>query len=107
MSEVSMMLSADSQADSSTRTGGAASLTSIDDVRCALCGTSLVGKRKRYRVVSPFTSMDRHGLLDLPPGGPERGIPSGRPKPAYAGWLCFAALHRNRARDTLAETHLL
>ena len=57
MSEVSMVLSADSQDDSRARAGEAASLTFIDDVRCALCGTSLVGRRKRYRLVSPFATM--------------------------------------------------
>jgi hypothetical protein len=42
-----------------TAIGEAATLTLIDDVRCALCGTSLVGKRERYRMVSPFASMGK------------------------------------------------
>ena len=57
MNEVNSAPSVDPQDDSRARAGGAASLTSIDDVRCALCGTSLVGRRKRYRLVSPFTTM--------------------------------------------------
>jgi hypothetical protein len=36
-----------------------ASVTPIDEARCALCGTSLVGKRERYRLLSPFASMGK------------------------------------------------
>jgi hypothetical protein len=59
MSQVSVVPSADPHGPSSTRIGETAPLTLIDDVRCALCGTSLVGLRARYRVVSPFVSMGR------------------------------------------------
>jgi hypothetical protein len=56
MSQVSLVPSADRHGDSSTRIGETATLRLIDDVRCALCGTSL-GKRKRYRLVSLFVSV--------------------------------------------------
>ena len=59
MSQVSFVPSADPHRPASTRIGEAATVTPIDDVRCALCGTSLVGKRERYRVVSPFASMGK------------------------------------------------
>jgi hypothetical protein len=37
-----------------------ATVTPIEDVCCALCGTSLVGTRKqRYRLVSPYGSMGK------------------------------------------------
>lgn len=39
--------------------GERASVTSIEEARCALCGTSLVGKRERYRLLSPFVSMGK------------------------------------------------
>jgi hypothetical protein len=57
-----------------------ATVTPIEDVCCALCGTSLLGTRKRrYRLVSPFVSMGKvHSLLDVPQGSIERGIPPGR-----------------------------
>ena len=42
-----------------TLIGEPASLTIMDELRCALCGGSLVGKRERYRLVSPFVSMGR------------------------------------------------
>ena len=58
MSEVNSASSVNRQSDSPAKTGEAATLTLIEEVRCALCGTSLVGKRKRYRLVSPFASMD-------------------------------------------------
>jgi hypothetical protein len=32
-------------------------LTALDDMRCALCGASLVGQQERYRLVSPLVSM--------------------------------------------------
>jgi hypothetical protein len=57
MGELSFVPSEDPDKPSPTRTGEAATPTLIDDVRCALCGASLVGKRKRYRLVSPLTSM--------------------------------------------------
>jgi hypothetical protein len=55
MGELSFVPSEDPDKPSPTRTGEAATLTLIDDVRCALCGASLVGRRKRYRLVSPVT----------------------------------------------------
>ena len=58
MTEVSYGPSEDPD-NPSTRTGEAATLTLIDDVRCALCGTSLVGRRRRYRLVSPYDSMGK------------------------------------------------
>ena len=57
MSHLGFVPSADPQAPPSSRIGEAATLTLIDDVRCALCGTSLVGTRERHRLVSPLVSM--------------------------------------------------
>ena len=36
-----------------------ASVTSIAEVRCALCGTSLLGRQERYRLLSPLVSMGK------------------------------------------------
>jgi hypothetical protein len=59
MGELSFVPSEDRDEPSPTRIGEAASLTLLDDVRCALCGTSLVGRRRRYRLVSPYDSMGK------------------------------------------------
>ncbi len=32
-------------------------VTSLEDVRCALCGVSLVGRAERHRMVSPLITM--------------------------------------------------
>jgi len=32
-------------------------LTALEDMRCALCGASLVGHPQRYHMVSPLVSM--------------------------------------------------
>jgi hypothetical protein len=37
--------------------GAVTPLTSLEDMRCALCGSSLVGQRQRYHMVSPLVSM--------------------------------------------------
>lgn len=53
MSEASQVRSVDPHTASPTL-GQAAPLTRIVEVRCALCGASLVGKRQSCRLVSPF-----------------------------------------------------
>jgi hypothetical protein len=58
MSQVSHVHSADPPRPS-PRTLEAASVTPLEEVRCALCGASLVGKRERFKVVSPLVSMGR------------------------------------------------
>ena len=58
MSHVSLLPSADPHGHSSTRIGEAG-VRAIENVRCALCGTSLLGERERYRLVSPLVSMGR------------------------------------------------
>ena len=57
MSQASHVHSVDPHRPSPTKIGEAASVTPLDDVRCALCGSSLVGKRERYRMVSPLVAM--------------------------------------------------
>lgn len=58
MSQASHVHSADPQWPS-PRTREAAPVTPLEEARCALCGASLVGKRERYKVVSPLVSMGR------------------------------------------------
>jgi len=53
MSEASRVRSVDPHAASPTL-GQAVPVARIDEARCALCGTSLVGKRQYCRLVSPF-----------------------------------------------------
>jgi hypothetical protein len=57
MSRASHVHSADPTRPAPIKIGEAASVTPLDDVRCALCGASLVGKRERYRMVSPLVTM--------------------------------------------------
>jgi hypothetical protein len=58
MSQASHVHSADPHRPS-PRTLEAAPVTPLEEVRCALCGASLVGKRERFKVVSPLVSMGR------------------------------------------------
>jgi hypothetical protein len=59
MSQANYVPSADPHRPAPTKIGEAASVTPLDDVRCALCGASLVGKRERYRMVSPLVTMGK------------------------------------------------
>jgi hypothetical protein len=59
MSRTSHIHSADPQRPSPTPLGEAAPVTSLDEARCALCGASLVGRRERFKVVSPLASMGK------------------------------------------------
>jgi hypothetical protein len=59
MSRASHVHSADPLTPSPRPLGEAAPVTPLDEVRCALCGASLVGKRERYRMVSPLVAMGK------------------------------------------------
>ena len=59
MSQASYVPSADPHRPAQTKIGEVASVTPSEDVRCALCGASLVGKRERYRMVSPLVTMGK------------------------------------------------
>ena len=39
--------------------GEAAAVMPLEEARCALCGASLVGKKQRYRMVSPLVTMGK------------------------------------------------
>jgi hypothetical protein len=59
MSQASHVHSADPHRPSPVQRGEAAPVTSLDEARCALCGASLVGRRERFKVVSPLVSMGK------------------------------------------------
>jgi hypothetical protein len=59
MSRASHVHSADPQRPTPMPFGEVAPVMSLDEARCALCGASLVGKRERFKVVSPLVSMGR------------------------------------------------
>lgn len=57
MNQASLVPSEKLHGLSSSAVGEWASVTPIDEVRCALCDASLVGKRESHRLVSPLVSM--------------------------------------------------
>jgi hypothetical protein len=58
MSRASHVHSADTTGPSPIL-GQAAPVMPIEEARCALCGSSLVGKKQRFRMVSPLVTMGK------------------------------------------------